>query len=241
MCAAVLDPPATTDELRFRANELAQEVTDRARAHERGRSHDRLARRQAFFAEIRAAVRNLAASPAWRKHDLTTELLLLVERLRDEIDADADGTDPEWRVREALQRARVVLHAMVRQLEHNELDRPEHAAAFVAPGARRCRSRQVAGAAGHHAADGGQLPQRRGPSAAQEPRAGDAGRAAGQRAARVDDRARRAAVVRRPDDRRSHATRADRRGPGHLPAAADGVGPRRAAWTVQERWRSHAA
>src|SRR3954470_15666656 len=94
MCAAVLDPPATTDELRSRATELAREVSlalertdaDRARAH-----------RLEFFAAIRAAVRNLAASPAWRKHDLTTELLLLVERLRDEIDADRDGTDPEWR------------------------------------------------------------------------------------------------------------------------------------------------
>jgi hypothetical protein len=143
MCAAVLDPPATTDELRFRANELAQEVTV-ALEHTNGEVADRLARRQAFFAEIRAAVRNLAASPAWRKHDLTTELLLLVERLRDEIEADADGTDPEWRVREALQRARVVLHAMVRQLEHNELDRPEHAAAFVAQALADVEVSQVA-------------------------------------------------------------------------------------------------
>ena len=60
MCAAVLDPPATTDELRFRANELAQEVTV-ALEHTDGEVADRLARRQAFFAEIRAAVRNLAA------------------------------------------------------------------------------------------------------------------------------------------------------------------------------------
>jgi hypothetical protein len=139
MCAAVLDPPVTIDQLRDRATELADEVTvalerpDLREAGEQERTRERrLARRQAFFVEIRAGVRNLAASPAWRKHDLTTELLLLMERLRDEIDADADGSDPEWRVREVLQRAVVVLRAMVRQLEHNELDRPEHAAAFVA-------------------------------------------------------------------------------------------------------------
>jgi hypothetical protein len=139
MYAAVLDPPATTDQLRDRATALADEVTvalERADLRdtdepERARER-RLARRREFFTRIRTAVRNLAASPVWRKHDLTTELLLLMERLRDEIDADADGTDPEWRVREVLQRAVVVLRAMIRQLEHNELDRPEQAAAFVA-------------------------------------------------------------------------------------------------------------
>ncbi len=124
MCAAVLDPPSTTDELRSRASELAEEVS--------GVLERRLAYRAAFFADIRTAVRNLAASPAWRKHDLTTELLLLMERLRDEMEADPDGSDPEWRVREVLQRALVVLRAMVRQLEHNELDPPEQAAQFVA-------------------------------------------------------------------------------------------------------------
>jgi hypothetical protein len=139
MCAAVLDPPATADQLLSRATELADDVTialERPAAtviDEQERTRERrLARRQEFFAEVRAGVRNLAASPAWRKHDLTTELLLLMERLRDEIDADTDGMDPEWRVREVLQRTLVVLRAMVRQLEHNELDRPERAAAFVA-------------------------------------------------------------------------------------------------------------
>jgi hypothetical protein len=136
MCAAVLDPPSTTDELRSRAHELAEEVSD---ALER-----RLAYRAAFFTDLRRAVRNLAASPAWRKHDLTTELLLLMERLRDEMEADPDGSDPEWRVREVLQRALVVLRAMDRQLEHNELDRPEQAAQFVAQALADVEVAQVA-------------------------------------------------------------------------------------------------
>jgi hypothetical protein len=151
MCAAVLDPPTTTDELRSRATELADGVAEALergpgdRPDEQERAQDaRLARRQEFFTDIRAAVRNLTASPAWRKHDLTTELLLLMERLRDEIESDSDGTDPEWRVREVLQRAVVVLRAMVRQLEHNELDRPEQAAAFIAQALSEVEVGQVA-------------------------------------------------------------------------------------------------
>ncbi|HEV3000025.1 MAG TPA: hypothetical protein VGW75_04725 [Solirubrobacteraceae bacterium] len=143
MSTAVLEPPSTTDELRDRAEELAGEVAEQLqpaedRAGERIEPtadlarEQRLARRDEFFAALRTAVMSIASSPAWRAHDLTTELLLLLERLRDELAADADATDPEWRVRETLQRTLVVLHAMVRQLEHNELDRPEQAARFVA-------------------------------------------------------------------------------------------------------------
>lgn len=133
MSTALLEPPATTDELRDRAEELAGEVAeelagDVADAAEAAGPPSR----EAFFGELRAAVLSIARSPAWRTHDLTTELLLLVERLRDELEADTGGTDPEWRVREVLQRMLVVLRAMVRQLEHNGLDRPEEAARFVA-------------------------------------------------------------------------------------------------------------
>jgi hypothetical protein len=142
--SALLEPPTTTEELRERTAELAGEVAERLHPVEQAwDEHVALAgavageaaisaTREQFFAAVRAAVRNIARSPAWRTHELTTELLLLVERLRDELDADSDGTDPEWRVREVLQRILVVLQAMVRQLEHNELDRPERAARYVA-------------------------------------------------------------------------------------------------------------
>ena len=128
---------------------------------------------------------NIAKSPAWRTHDLTTELLLLVERLRDELQADADGTDPEWRVREVLQRMLVVLNAMVRQLEHNELDRPERAASFVAKALADVEVGQVATLLGTTPSDGHQLPRGRGRPDPQGPGAHHAGRATGQRAARA--------------------------------------------------------
>jgi hypothetical protein len=144
MSTALIEPPTTADELRERAEELAGEVAERLEpiedrervevvpADTGAAAPARPASREEFFGMLRAAVMSIAASPAWRTHDLTTELLLLVERLRDELEADTEGTDPEWRVREVLQRMLVVLAAMVRQLEHNELDRPELAARFVA-------------------------------------------------------------------------------------------------------------
>lgn len=143
MSPALLDPPATEEQLRERAEALAGEVAEQlepaaegvaltaAQPTETGRD-ERMARRGVFFEELRAAVKNIASSPAWRTHDLTTELLLLVESLRDEMANDADATDPEWRVREVLQRMLVVLGAMVRQLMHSAVDRPEQAAQFVA-------------------------------------------------------------------------------------------------------------
>jgi hypothetical protein len=140
MSTALLEPPLTTEALRDRANDLADEVaeqlqpTDGTAGRLAGGSPTAgtvPASRDEFFDVVRAQVRSIARSPAWRAHDLTTELLLLFERLRDELEADPDGTDPEWRVREVLQRRVVVLNAMVRQLEHNELDRPERAASFV--------------------------------------------------------------------------------------------------------------
>lgn len=143
MSTTLVEPPTTEEQLRERAEQLAGEVAEQlapaedAAATAAVRTEDelrdaRLARRQEFFEQMRAATRNLASSPAWRAHDLTTELLLLVERLRDELAADADATDPQWRVREVLQRMLVVLRAMVRQLMHNAIDQPVQAARFVA-------------------------------------------------------------------------------------------------------------
>jgi hypothetical protein len=138
MAIAPLEPPATTEELRERAAELAGEVTVRLQPAEQIGSavaaaarEERVAQRDAFFMTLRHAATSIASSPAWRTHELTTELLLLMERLRDELAVDPEALDLQWRVREVLQRMVVVLQAMVRQLEHNELDRPEQAARFV--------------------------------------------------------------------------------------------------------------
>lgn len=132
--AGVLDPPITEERLRERAEELASEVEQRldAPADEDVLLDHRVAARQDFFDELRAAVVAVARSPAWRAHDLARELLLLVETLRDEIADDPDAEDPEWRQRETLQRMLVVLNTMVRQLEHDAIDRPEQAAHFIA-------------------------------------------------------------------------------------------------------------
>lgn len=101
-------------------------------ARERSARAARVRERQAFFDEVRGAVLAVAKSPAWRAHDLARELLVLVEDLRDAIAADPDATDPEWREREVLQRMLVVVRAMLRQLAHDAIDRPEQAARFVA-------------------------------------------------------------------------------------------------------------
>ncbi len=156
MSPALLEPPTTEAQLRERAEELAGELAVQLELKEEveiltavaptddERRQERVARREAFFEDLRGAVKNIASSPAWRAHDLTTELLLLVERLRDEMVADADATDPEWRVREVLQRMLVVLGAMVRQLMHNAIDRPEQAAEFVAKALADVEVREVA-------------------------------------------------------------------------------------------------
>ena len=139
MPTAVLKPPTTEEELRERAEGLAQDVEEQLEApidttenEQRDQRDQRIAARATFFDALRAAVLAVAKSSAWRAHDLARELLLLVEEFRDAITADPDAQDPEWRQREALQRMLVVLHAMIRQLEHDAIDRPEKAAQFVA-------------------------------------------------------------------------------------------------------------
>lgn len=139
MVSAVLVPPAAEEQLRERAEELADDVErellprDDAPVDGVGEQREmRVARRQAFFDAVRMAVRSLAGSSAWRSHDLATELMLLVEELRDAIASNPDAVDSEWREREVLQRMLVVLRTMVRQLVHDAIDRPEQAAGFVA-------------------------------------------------------------------------------------------------------------
>jgi hypothetical protein len=128
MAILVLEPPTTEAQLREHAQELAHDVEEHLDPASRAQPDAR----QTFFEELRAGVLAVAKSPAWRAHDLARELLVLVEDLRDAIDADPEANDPEWRQRELLQRMLVVLQAMIRQLDHDAIDRPERAARFVA-------------------------------------------------------------------------------------------------------------
>jgi hypothetical protein len=132
MSTALLEPPVTEEQVRKRAEELAHDVEQRLESAETSDQAQRVRARRDFFEELRATVRAVAKSPAWRAHELARELLVLVEDLRDAIDSDPDATDPEWHQREILQRMLVVLKAMIRQLAHEVIDRPERAAQFIA-------------------------------------------------------------------------------------------------------------
>jgi hypothetical protein len=160
MSTAVLEPPTTEEQLRERAQELASEVEERLLpTADPPEAEDGVtdtvasseqtelvrAAAEGFFEELRAAVMSIARSPAWRAHGLTTELLLLMDQLRDLVEEDPEGNDPEWRQREALQRMLVVLQTMVRQLMHEAIDRPEQAARFVAEALADVEVSEVAG------------------------------------------------------------------------------------------------
>lgn len=104
----------------------------------------RLAERRRHFELLRDEVLQLARSPLWRAHDLARELLLTLEDLRAAIESDPDGTDPEWREREAMMRMRVVIGAMVRQLDHEAIDDPAVAAKLVIDTFDKIEGREVA-------------------------------------------------------------------------------------------------
>lgn len=102
--------------------------------NERDLSMDELSRkrrvreRDRWFERTRADVMDIARSPVWRDHALTTELLLTLEEMRSAIDDDPDALDEEWDVRAAMQIMRVVVQAMVRHLDHKAIDDPVYAA-----------------------------------------------------------------------------------------------------------------
>jgi hypothetical protein len=137
MTTALLDPPAPEEALRQQARVIEHDIEEAlalgrpelAAAAER---EHRVAHRVRAFEDLRAAILLLVRSPAWRTHDLALELVLVLEDLRAAIDGDPDGLDPDWHEREALMRMRVVVQAMVRQLDHEAIDSPPVAAKFVA-------------------------------------------------------------------------------------------------------------
>lgn len=137
MTPALLDPPAPEDALREQARVIEHDI-DEALALERpelalaAERDQRVRHRERVFEELRGAIVGLARSPVWRAHDLARELLLTLEDLRSAIEGDPDALDPQWREREALMRMRVVVQAMVRQLDHGAIDSPAVAAKYVA-------------------------------------------------------------------------------------------------------------
>jgi hypothetical protein len=144
VATALLDPPKTQDELLERAQQLKEDV-DEGLAYEdiaQGLAHEEPAddaerdepvqARDAWFAQLKDLIKSVTRSEIWQAHDLARELLITRDDLAEAIEADHDATDPEWRQRAALMRMKVVVEAMLRQLEHHAIDRPEHAAEFVA-------------------------------------------------------------------------------------------------------------
>ena len=58
-------------------------------------------RRQAYKA-VRSLVRQIASDVEWRDNPIGQELLDQTLELEERLEADEDGTDPQWRVRESL-------------------------------------------------------------------------------------------------------------------------------------------
>jgi hypothetical protein len=89
------------------------------------------AEREGAYREVRDRIREIAARPDWRDHPLTLELLDAVFELEARVEADPLGEDPEWRVREAIDRLRDLLGTIEREVEHGHLDDPAVAARYV--------------------------------------------------------------------------------------------------------------
>ncbi len=143
MATALLEPPTSVEELQEQAQQLKQDVDEAldegvntnaaidAAADETAHA-DRISDRDAWFAEINRLIRSVTKSPVWHAHDLARELLVTRDDLAEAIVADPDATDPAWAQRAALKRMQVVIEAMIRQLVHHAIDRPDIAAQFVA-------------------------------------------------------------------------------------------------------------
>ena len=104
----------------------------------------RVRARERWFEDLRSEIIEVARSPAWRDHDLTVELLLTLEDLRRAIEADPDALDEGWHARAAMQIMRVVVMAMLRQIDHHAIDDPVFAARLVIKEFERIETREVA-------------------------------------------------------------------------------------------------
>jgi hypothetical protein len=89
------------------------------------------ARQLAWFAGVREGVAGLAANEDWGDDAVARRLLVALLALEQAVQDD-DGEDRAWRVREHVTVMADLLSLMLRRLEHQELDDPAAAAAFVA-------------------------------------------------------------------------------------------------------------
>lgn len=148
-------PTLTTDDLlREHVEGLERELTAAIEPYQPPNERDlrmdplsrkrRVRARDRWFEHLRAEIVEIARSPAWRDHALTVELLLTLEELRASIEGDPEGLDERWHVRAAMQIMRVVVQAMLRQIDHEAIDDPAVAARFVAEELRNVDAGKVA-------------------------------------------------------------------------------------------------
>jgi len=152
--SALATPPATGDGLRERIEALAHELDTALKPYDEPSTRDlrndavsrkrRVAERDRFFERVRDESLALMRNPAWRDHALGVELLLTLEDLRAEIALDPDALDPEWKVRYVMKIMRVVVAAMLRQLDHEAIDEPVTAAKLVVDELRNVAVGEVA-------------------------------------------------------------------------------------------------
>lgn len=152
--SAVATPPMTGDGLRERVEALAHELDAALKPYDEPSTRDlrndavsrkrRVSERDAWFERVRGESLALMRNPAWRDHALGVELLLMLEDLRAEIALDPDALDPEWKVRYVMKIMRVVVAAMLRQLDHEAIDDPVVAAKLVVDELRNVAVGEVA-------------------------------------------------------------------------------------------------
>lgn len=153
MSALAASPP-TADGLRERIETLAHELDAALTPYDEPSTRDlrndavsrkrRVTERDRFFESVRSESLALMRNPAWRDHALGVELLLTLEDLRAEISLDRDALDPEWNVRYVMKIMRVVVAAMLRQLDHEAIDDPVVAAKLVVDELRNVAVGEVA-------------------------------------------------------------------------------------------------
>lgn len=139
--SALAAPPTTGDGLRERVEALAHELDAALKPYDEPSTRDlrndpvsrkrRVTERDRWFERVRGESLALMRNPAWRDHALGVELLLTLEDVRAEISGDPDALDREWKVRYVMKVMRVVVAAMLRQLDHEAIDDPVVAAKLV--------------------------------------------------------------------------------------------------------------
>jgi hypothetical protein len=91
----------------------------------------RVDQRWQAYKAVRSLVRQIASDEEWRDNPIAQELLDQTLELEERLEADGDGTDPQWRVKEVADHIADLVATLMRETEHNALDEPTVAAQFV--------------------------------------------------------------------------------------------------------------